>query len=410
MKLPLAYSLKNRASSLDEDAKLLNGYVESRGDPKKGGLTTVEKRPALDVAFELTSGSGQALYVTNIPNVDGSQSDVLGTVIGDILTRAPTPVTKRLQFGVQPSDVALNTAISPAVTVTIRNSLGQLVNSSANVTIALAANATGATLGGTLTQAASAGTATFNDLTLNRSGETFTLRATSPTLNSGVSNKFTISTSLVFTTQPSFASFAPTVGTTVVTVRDSAGATDTNYTGNITVAIFSGSGTLSGTTTVAAVSGVATFSSLSITPAGTYDLQATAEAISTAYSPSRVVSASFSNNGTFAETAGSDSGIFGFIKDNSGPGLDLGSITPTTFLGSVIAQLSSDTTGGSTNTLFKVNGIYTQGAFTSLTVDALTPLLSASATSFSAGGGGCKWTWDNQVRFTAATSYAVVFA
>ena len=35
MKVPLSYSLKNRASTTDTDARVLNGYVEVRGDPKK---------------------------------------------------------------------------------------------------------------------------------------------------------------------------------------------------------------------------------------------------------------------------------------------------------------------------------------------------------------------------------------
>ena len=53
-----------------------------------------------------------------------------------------------------------------------------------------------------------------------------------------------------------------------VTARDAQGNTATGFIGNVTVVITGGSGTagatLSGTRTVAAVSGVATFSTLSI--------------------------------------------------------------------------------------------------------------------------------------------------
>src|SRR5256714_3080863 len=63
-----------------------------------------------------------------------------------------------------------------------------------------------------------------------------------------------------------------------VTAQDGQGNTATGFTGNITVAIGTnpGSGTLSGTKTVAAVAGVAAFSGLSIDKAGTgYTLTAT---------------------------------------------------------------------------------------------------------------------------------------
>src|SRR5207244_996220 len=56
-----------------------------------------------------------------------------------------------------------------------------------------------------------------------------------------------------------------------VTARDGQGNTATGFTGNVTVAIGANpsGGTLAGTATVAAVSGVATFSGLSIDKAGT---------------------------------------------------------------------------------------------------------------------------------------------
>src|SRR3989454_4494726 len=63
-----------------------------------------------------------------------------------------------------------------------------------------------------------------------------------------------------------------------VTAQDAGGNTATGFTGNITVAIGTNpsTGTLSGTKTVAAVAGVATFSGLSIDKAGTgYTLTAT---------------------------------------------------------------------------------------------------------------------------------------
>src|SRR5205807_2299648 len=72
---------------------------------------------------------------------------------------------------------------------------------------------------------------------------------------------------IVFSTQPT----ATTAGVAltpavVVTAQDSLGNTATSFTANVTVAIASnpGSSTLSGTATVAASSGVATFSTLTL--------------------------------------------------------------------------------------------------------------------------------------------------
>jgi len=84
---------------------------------------------------------------------------------------------------------------------------------------------------------------------------------------------------LAFTAQPSMGN--KYTGQTfnvqpVVTVRDTTGAPITTYTGDITLSLVSGppGGSLSGTTTVAAVSGVATFAGLSVNKAGSYRLRA----------------------------------------------------------------------------------------------------------------------------------------
>src|SRR5207245_6880328 len=77
---------------------------------------------------------------------------------------------------------------------------------------------------------------------------------------------------LVFSVQPSNTTAGAAMTPAVqVTARDGQGNTATGFTGNVTVAIGTnpGGGTLSGTATVAAVSGVATFSGLSINKAGT---------------------------------------------------------------------------------------------------------------------------------------------
>ncbi|NWJ48723.1 MAG: hypothetical protein HXX08_22930, partial [Chloroflexi bacterium] len=88
-----------------------------------------------------------------------------------------------------------------------------------------------------------------------------------------------VATQLAITTQPSGA-VAGTAFTTTVTAQDAYGNTATNFSGAVTVAIKGSTGTtgatLSGTLTVNAVNGVATFSGLSLDKSGTgYVLTAT---------------------------------------------------------------------------------------------------------------------------------------
>ncbi len=200
----------------------------------------------------------------------------------------PGPVAK-LAFSVEPSNASAGVAIAPAIRV-----CGQDANSNqtpaftGNVTVAIAANPGTGTLSGTATAAAVAGCATFSDLSINKPGAGYTLTATSGTLTAATSSTFTIAlgplTQLVFTQQPSNATagvaIAPAI---VVTAQDAAGNTVTGFNGNVDMSIGTnpGSGTLGGTPTVAAVSGVATFSNLTINKASPgYTLTATAGAVS----------------------------------------------------------------------------------------------------------------------------------
>jgi hypothetical protein len=76
------------------------------------------------------------------------------------------------------------------VTVDVVDALGNVVtNSTATVTISQSSGPSGATLGGTTTQTAVNGVATFNNLTLNTAG-TYTLVAKSSGLTNAISSSF----------------------------------------------------------------------------------------------------------------------------------------------------------------------------------------------------------------------------
>src|SRR5213076_3001715 len=188
----------------------------------------------------------------------------------------------QLVFSVQPSTTVAGAAITPDVQVTAQDGSGNTATGfTGNITVAIGTNPSTGTLSGTKTVAAVAGVATFSGLSIDKAGTGYTLTATGA--GSTTSTAFNITagtaTALVFSVEPTNtvagAAITPAVE---VTAQDGDGNTATGFTGSITVAIGTNpsTGTLSGTKTMAAVAGVATFSGLSIDKAGTgYTLTAT---------------------------------------------------------------------------------------------------------------------------------------
>ncbi|HEV8122979.1 MAG TPA: Ig-like domain repeat protein [Gemmatimonadales bacterium] len=204
----------------------------------------------------------------------------------------------KLGFGVQPTNTQAGSAISPAVTVLIQDASGNTVSGATNaVSLALGNNPSSGVLSGTLTVNAVNGVATFSDLSVDKVGSAYTLAATASGLSGAASNGFNITpgtaTQLVFTQQPSNgvagASITPAV---TVTAKDAQNNTVTSYSTAIGLALGNnpGSGTLTGGAPVTPVSGVATFSGLSINRTGAgYTLVAssgTLNQISTAFNVS----------------------------------------------------------------------------------------------------------------------------
>src|SRR5262245_25865922 len=202
---------------------------------------------------------------------------------GDILTAgdsAPFTVDPGaatvLAFSPQPGNATAGCAIPGPPTVVVRDSFGNTVTSSTiYITVALGTNPGGSTLGGNTTIYTSLGVATFNDLSLNKVGTGYTLTASAAGLTPATSSAFNVNAgaaaALAFTTQPVNSTAGSAIGgPPTVTVRDSLGNTATLSTASITIAIGSNpSGSaLGGTTTRNAVSGVVSFSDLSINEGG----------------------------------------------------------------------------------------------------------------------------------------------
>src|SRR5439155_757735 len=181
-----------------------------------------------------------------------------------------------------------------------------------DVTVALGANPGSGTLFGTTTVLASGGVATFADLSINRAGAGYRLRAGTPGLTPVTSAAFDVvagsATRLVFAVQPSDATAgAPITPAVQVAAQDAEGNTVAGFTANVTVALGANpaGGTLSGTTTIAAVAGVATFTGLSVDRAGTgYTLAASATGLPFNITPAAAARLAFSVEPTNT-TAGS---------------------------------------------------------------------------------------------------------
>jgi hypothetical protein len=142
--------------------------------------------------------SRRRLAVTLVALICGCALTV-GTIAA---SAAAVPIAHGLRFAIEPAGAVVGhhitgTAYDPSgapVTVEVVDGTGTLVtSSSALVTIALGANPGHATLGGTTSVHAAGGVATFSTLTLDKPGNGYTLRASSPSLDGTTSSRFDIS-------------------------------------------------------------------------------------------------------------------------------------------------------------------------------------------------------------------------
>jgi hypothetical protein len=195
-----------------------------------------------------------------------------------------------------PGSVTSGVALSPPPTVELRDADGFKVASATNAVTVSIGSGTG-TLSGTTTVNAVAGVATFSGLIITGTGPntlSFALAGSGGITVVGtplnVVANTTPPTQLGITTQPLGAETGVAFAVQpVVVIRDATGALVPSATNAVTVAIATGTGTLSGTTTVNAVNGIATFSGLTIGGPGTYRLRFTSTGLTSVTSASFTV-------------------------------------------------------------------------------------------------------------------------
>lgn len=245
----------------------------------------------------VNASAGVATFSNLIINKAGTGYSLLATsgttnsVPSQSFTIVAAPAAQ-MAFTGQPTTAASGATITPAVQVTVQDAFGNTALTYATgVTLAIRNDAgPGGVLAGTTTATTANGhllngVATFNDVSIVKTGNGYTLGATSGSLPaSPPSSAFNITTGVVthlaFTVQPNGAQAGQTIIPAVqVAGEDANNNVVTSFAGTVTLAIgFNppGNGILSGAPPTAAFNGVATFSNLSIDKIGTgYTLVAT---------------------------------------------------------------------------------------------------------------------------------------
>ena len=268
----------------------------------------------------------------------------------------------KLAFVTQPGNSSAGNILTGPPTVVVQDSLGNTITSAtASITVAIGSNPAGGVLSGTTTVNASAGSASFNDLSIDKIGTGYTLTAASTGLTGATSGAFNIgagtATKLAFTTQPGSAVVGSSIsGPPTVTVQDALGNTATSSNSSVTIAIGTNpsGGTLSGTTTVSATSGVATFSGLTINQAGNgYTLTVSSVGLTGATS-----------NG-FNITSGSGGGTISGVITRVTDGTAVSGAIVEAFQGTVLKGATSTNASGGYAITGLADGTYTARASSS---------------------------------------------
>lgn len=159
--------------------------LETPGGATLGGTTTV------------AAVAGVATFDDLEIDIPGTYSLLANAAGHDEVESSPFDITlepaTHVFFFVEPTETQVDAIISPAVVIRARNSENVVdTNYTANVVLAIQTNPGTGVLGGTLTKAAVAGVATFDDLTIDEVGNGYVLRASSGALTVDDSGAFNI--------------------------------------------------------------------------------------------------------------------------------------------------------------------------------------------------------------------------
>jgi hypothetical protein len=157
---------------------------------------------------------------------------------------------------------SLNTAYTGAVTLSVLN---------------------GATLTGTVTVNAVGGVATFSNVAIDKTGSAYVLEATATGIISAESAPLAISpaatSQLIVTSEPTSTWQYSATTPVAITLEDQYGNIATTDTSSVVLGVAVGPGTFSGPSVAPVINGVATFTGLTFTVPGAYQLIASDEGL-----------------------------------------------------------------------------------------------------------------------------------
>jgi streptogramin lyase len=255
-------------------------------NPSSHAIAEYAPPTSSSLPYAITAGpDGNLWFVENVAGAIG------------VVTLPSAAATHLAVTSQPPGNVPASTPFG--LTVTAENSAGQVASTfNGSVTVALAANPGGATLGGTLTVMAHAGVATFSGLTLDQSANGYTLSITGPGLAETTSNPFNVTatapTQLVVTTAPPGMVSANAGFEVFVSAENAANRVVGAFNGSVTVTLGNnpGGSELGGTVSVTARNGVAAFTNLTLNQPGLgYTLQFASGSFSVATSAFNVTPA-----------------------------------------------------------------------------------------------------------------------
>ena len=253
-----------------------------------------------------------------------------GSVTSSTFSVTPAAASQLVVAAQPPSSLAAGTSFG--LTLNAEDAYGNLVSGfSGDVTLALAGGAAGASLGGALAAPFNGGVATFSGLSIDQAGTGYTIAASAPGPSTATTGSFQVAPAapaqLVITSQPPSSVTAGMGFGLTVSVEDQFGNLESGFGGSLAVSLVNGSAgsTLGGPTAATAQGGVATFSGLELTSAGSsYELAVGATGLgsvtSTAFSvtpaaASQIVIAAQPPTST---TAGSGFGLTADVEDAFG--------------------------------------------------------------------------------------------
>jgi hypothetical protein len=272
------------------------GVVLSAEDPY-GNVATSDNQP-VNVSLVATAGAalggaGSADLVDGVLsyslNLDTSgQGDMLSfaasglaSVTTPMVNVVPGAPARLAIVGEPPASVGAGSSFG--LDVAIEDAFGNVITTdSGPVSLRISGNPAGGVLGGTTTISASGGEASFSGLTVTTAGSGYSLSVTAPGVVSALTTAVTITpgpaAQLVIETLPASVSAKRGFALSVL-VEDAYGNLDTAYTGQVTAALAVNpvKAKFSGSLTVTAAGGMASFNNLVINKTGKkYEVRFTA--------------------------------------------------------------------------------------------------------------------------------------